>query len=215
MWLGECQLAPRSPHTVTIRSAHSWWSRPRGVRFSGSTASPCRGSGLLAITLIHTSADRVEAGHTVGVEHLAATGYLHAASVVALAETACGYGCLAALPARKAGFTTIELKSNHLATATVGQQLSAAATPVHLGGTTLVWDATVTTARPGDVARSRPIAVFRCTRMLLDDPRQRATAVMSGVAASPTHSAPLRPNRTRPPSRLVNHRQPADHPAQE
>jgi 1,4-dihydroxy-2-naphthoyl-CoA hydrolase len=107
--------------------------------------------GLLGITLIEASADRVEAVLTVGPEHLAPTGYLHAACVVALADTTCGYGCLAALPVGKVGFTTIELKSNHLATAPLGEQLRAVATPVHGGRTTQVW-----------------VAVFRCTQMLLE-----------------------------------------------
>ena len=35
---------------------------------------------------------------TIGPRHLAPNGYLHAASVVALADTAAGYGCVAHLP---------------------------------------------------------------------------------------------------------------------
>jgi 1,4-dihydroxy-2-naphthoyl-CoA hydrolase len=124
--------------------------------------------GLLGITLIEASADRVEAVLTVGPEHLAPTGYLHAACVVALADTTCGYGCLAALPVGKVGFTTIELKSNHLATAPLGEQLRAVATPVHGGRTTQVWDAIVTAAATGDQGHRRQIAVFRCTQMLLE-----------------------------------------------
>jgi len=48
----------------------------------------------------------------VGKQHLAPNGYLHAATVVALADTACGYGCMVSLPEGAAGFTTIELKTN-------------------------------------------------------------------------------------------------------
>ena len=100
-------------------------------------------------------------------DHLAPTGYLHAATVVALADTACGYGALASLPAGKAGFTTIELKANFLGTATVEQELTVHATAIHRGGTTQVWDATV---RAGSAADDVPavIAVFRCTQLLLD-----------------------------------------------
>ena len=50
-------------------------------------------------------------------QHLAPNGYLHAATVVALADTACGYGCLTSLPESATGFTTIELKANFLGTA--------------------------------------------------------------------------------------------------
>ena len=80
----------------------------------------------------------------------------------------CGYGCLAALPAGKVGFTTIELNSNHLATAPPGQQIRAVATPVHRGRTTQVWDAVVTSATQAGDPLGRPVAVFRCTQMLLD-----------------------------------------------
>lgn len=89
-------------------------------------------------------------------------GLLHAAAVVALADTACGYGCRAALPDGAIGFTTIELTSNHLGAARPGQQLTVIATPAHLGRSTQVWDATVTT----DTA-PRPIALFRCTQLVL------------------------------------------------
>jgi len=126
--------------------------------------------GLLGITILTESADLVDAALTVGPQHLAATGYLHAGCVVALADTVCGYGCLAALPADKAGFTTVQLASNHLATATIGQQLRAVATPVHRGRTTQVWDAAVTTDTDGGDP-GRTIAVFRCTQLLLDRPR--------------------------------------------
>ena len=51
------------------------------------------------------------------------------------------------------GFATIELKSNHLATAPVGHRLLALATLVHRGRTTQVWDATVTAAGAADEGR--------------------------------------------------------------
>ena len=53
-------------------------------------------------------------------ELLAPNGYLHAATVVALADTACGYGCIAHLPEGAENFTTIELKTNFLGTAREG-----------------------------------------------------------------------------------------------
>ena len=73
---------------------------------------------------------------------LAPNGFLHAASVVALADTSCGYGCVAALPEGASGFTTIELKSNFLGTAREGAILCRA-TPVHRGRTTVVCQTTV------------------------------------------------------------------------
>jgi uncharacterized protein (TIGR00369 family) len=92
------------------------------------------------------------------------TGYLHAGTAVTLTDTACGYGCLASLPPGKSGFTTLELKTNHLATARVGQRLHVVATPIHHGGATQVWDAVVTAGTPDDHAETPRIAVFRCTQ---------------------------------------------------
>ena len=136
-----------------------------------ATTDPLPGlPGLLGITVLDQSADRVTAALTVGPAHLAPTGYLHAGCAVTLADTVCGYGCLAALPAGKAGFTTVQLSSNHLATAKIGERLRAVATPVHRGRTTQVWDAVVTVHTGGDDP-GRAIAVFRCTQLLLDEQR--------------------------------------------
>jgi uncharacterized protein (TIGR00369 family) len=92
---------------------------------------------------------------------MAPNGYLHAGSVVTLADTSCGYGCVANLPEGATGFTTVELKSNHLGTALDGT-IDCVATAVHLGKTTQVWDAVVTHRDTG-----KTIALFRCTQMLL------------------------------------------------
>jgi uncharacterized protein (TIGR00369 family) len=94
-------------------------------------------------------------------ELLAPNGYLHAATVIALADTACGYGCLAHLPPDASNFTTVELKTNFLGTAREGT-IACIARPVHLGRMTHVWDATV--MRKDD---QRTIALFRCTQMIL------------------------------------------------
>ena len=92
---------------------------------------------------------------------LAPNGYLHAGSVVTLADTACGYGCIASLPDGASNFTTIELKSNHLGTARDGA-LVCEAKVAHRGRTTQVWDATVRHRDSG-----KTIALFRCTQMIL------------------------------------------------
>ena len=92
---------------------------------------------------------------------MAPNGYLHAGSVVTLADTACGYGCLSSLPDGAGGFTTIELKSNHLGTAREGT-IECVARAAHRGRTTQVWDAVVTHRDTG-----KTIALFRCTQMIL------------------------------------------------
>ncbi|PCK07538.1 MAG: competence protein ComA [Alteromonadaceae bacterium] len=92
---------------------------------------------------------------------LAPNGYLHAGAVVTLADTCAGYGCVSNLPESATGFTTIELKSNHIGTVREGI-VECTAKAVHLGGTTQVWDAVVTSQASG-----KTIALFRCTQMVL------------------------------------------------
>ena len=116
--------------------------------------------GLLGVQI-----DEIEEGHVrmqlaLRPELLAPNGYLHAATVVALADSACGYGCIASLPDGATGFTTIELKTNFLGTALDGT-LHCESRRVHGGRTTQVWDATVTNEA------GKTLALFRCTQLLL------------------------------------------------
>jgi len=92
---------------------------------------------------------------------LAPNGFLHAATVIALADTACGFATIAHLPDGAESFTTIELKCNFLGTATEGT-LEAVARGVHLGRTTQVWDAEVR-----ELAGGKTLALFRCSQMVL------------------------------------------------
>ena len=117
--------------------------------------------GLVGVEIVTVSKEFVESRMMVRREVMAPNGFLHAASVIALADTSCGYGCLATLPDGAKGFTTIELKSNFLGTAREGY-IACRATPVHLGRTTQVWDAVVTNEAGGV-----KIALFRCTQMVL------------------------------------------------
>jgi len=113
--------------------------------------------------IVFTRAERAEIGAEIVVNdhHMAPNGYLHAGTVVTLADTCAGYGCRVNLPAGATGFTTIELKSNFLGTAREGT-IVASAKAVHLGRTTQVWDAIVAHKESG-----RTIAMFRCTQMIL------------------------------------------------
>ena len=117
--------------------------------------------GLVGVEILTVTREAVESRLAVRRELLAPNGFLHAASVIALADTSCGYGCVATLPEGARGFTTIELKSNFLGTAREGH-IACRATPVHLGRTTQVWDAVVT-----NEANGARIALFRCTQMVL------------------------------------------------
>lgn len=117
--------------------------------------------GLVGFRVMEIDDGRIVAELDIRPDLLAPNGYLHAATVIALADTACGYGCIAHLPDGAENFTTIELKTNFLGTAREGA-LACVARPAHLGRTTQVWDATVTR-----VAGGGTIALFRCTQMVL------------------------------------------------
>ena len=120
----------------------------------------------------HLALDWLEVRHgfargrfNVGKQHLAPNGFLHAAAVIALADTACGYGCIMSLPEGAKGFTTAELKANFIGTALEGG-VSCEARLVHGGRTTQVWDAEIKSEASG-----KTIALFRCTQVILSKPR--------------------------------------------
>ena len=124
--------------------------------------------GHLGLHITLASPGEVRATMAVCQHHMAPNGYLHAGAVVTMADTCCGYGCLLNLPENASGFTTVELKSNHVGTALSGS-VECSATPLHIGRTTQVWDATVRHLESG-----KTIAIFRCTEMVLY-PSSKAT----------------------------------------
>src|SRR5690349_1816254 len=117
--------------------------------------------GLIGIEFLTLQPGRLTSRLPIRPELLAPNGYLHAAVIIALADTTCGYGTFTDLPDGANNFTTIELKSNFLGTAREGA-ISCIATIVHSGRTTQVWDATVT-----DESSGKTIALFRCTQLIL------------------------------------------------
>ena len=117
--------------------------------------------GIVGIEILEITPELILSRLPVRREVMAPNGFLHAATVIALADTSCGYGCVAHLPQGASGFTTIELKANFLGTARDGA-IECHAVPLHLGRATQVWDAQVS-AQPGGAR----IALFRCTQMIL------------------------------------------------
>ena len=117
--------------------------------------------GLLGVQILQVGQGVLRAELAIEARHFAANGFLHAGTVVTLADTGAGYACVAHLPEGASGFTTVELKSNHLGTAREGRIL-AEVRSAHLGRTTQVWDATVSHVETG-----KTIALFRCTQMIL------------------------------------------------
>ena len=117
--------------------------------------------GYMGIVVRHVGPGVLDAELALAKHLLAPNGYLHAGSVVTLADTAAGYGCIANLPENATSFTTIELKSNHMGTARDGH-ITCQARMTHGGRTTQVWDVVVRS-----VETSQTIALFRCTQMIL------------------------------------------------
>lgn len=116
--------------------------------------------GQFDLRLINIEEGRVEAEMTVASWMLAPNGFLHAASVILLADTSCGYATMAHMPEGAKNFTTIELKSNFMGTAREGV-VRAVGTAEHMGRSTQVWSATVLNEQ------NKKMALFRCTQMIL------------------------------------------------
>lgn len=117
--------------------------------------------GQLGCIFDHSAEDLVLGHIDVTPNLIAGTGFLFAPAVIALADTCAAIGCGNNIPAG-ASFTTIELKSNFLSSARVGERVECRCTPAHLGRQTHVWDAVVSNAATG-----RTMALFRCTQMVL------------------------------------------------
>jgi uncharacterized protein (TIGR00369 family) len=117
--------------------------------------------GLIGLDVLEAGERRLATRLELRDELLAPNGYLHAATIVALADTSCGYGTFVSLPEGAEGFTTIELKTNFLGTKLAGV-ITCEARLAHGGRTTQVWDATV-----ADDDSGKPLALFRCTQLIL------------------------------------------------
>jgi uncharacterized protein (TIGR00369 family) len=125
---------------------------------------------LFGLQVLHIDERELLMRMVIQPQFLAPNGFLHAASLIALADTACGYAVIAHLPPGAENFTTIELKCNFLGTAREGA-IDAVARGVHLGRKTQVWDATVT-----EVGTGKTLALFRCTQMILWPKAEKAAS---------------------------------------
>ena len=117
--------------------------------------------GFLGLIVTKVGRGNMELELEVEKKHLAINGYLHAGTIVALADTAAGNGCMANLPERAIGFTTIELKCNLISTVRSGKVICSSKC-LHAGGTTQVWESKVIEA-----ATQKLMAAFTCTQLIL------------------------------------------------
>ncbi len=141
--MAEIRLAEGT--TLDALNAHGVGHLPGWFGFEAVSVEP----GLLTARML------------IRPEMLAPNGFLHAAAVIALADTAAGYATRAHLPEGAKDFTTLELKTNFFGTQTEGVLLCTARA-VHVGRNTQVWDSEVTGGGSG-----RRLALFRCTQMIL------------------------------------------------
>ena len=118
-------------------------------------------SDLLGVEILSIEEGKMTSRLSIKPHHIAPNGFLHAATIIALADTTCGYASFAHLPEGAESLCTIELKSNYLGTVREGG-IFCVATAMHLGRNTQVWDAKVSDEKTGKV-----IALFRCTQMNL------------------------------------------------
>jgi len=132
-----------------------------GERLSRMAAD--RLPGFLGIRVVVFEEGRVLLELPIHDRLLAPNGYLHGGTVVALADTAAGFASLSLLDETES-FTTIELSTSFLGTAREG--LVVAETHArHVGRTTHVWDVEVKVA-----GKEKPIALFRCTQLVIRPP---------------------------------------------
>ena len=117
--------------------------------------------GLLGISAIETTRERMVLELDIRQDHMAPNGFLHAGTIVTLADSAAGFSTIANLREGQ-GFTTIELKSNFFSTAREGR-IRATSSAIHIGRSTQVWDAEVIA-----MATGKRLALFRCTQMVLN-----------------------------------------------
>lgn len=116
---------------------------------------------LLGIRLIEVGDHTLVASLALAPHHLnPAHSSCHAATMVALADTACGWGCVAHLPESASSFTTVDLSCNLLRTVTSGD-ITCHARMLHGGRSTQIWDAFI----EDDVGKT--VSAFRCTELIL------------------------------------------------
>ena len=116
--------------------------------------------GLLGIQVLEVGKGRLVAKLDVARKHMAINGNLHAGSVISLADSSAGYGCIANLQKDATGFTTIELKSNLLGTVIKGT-VRCLASCIHSGRTTQIWDCEVISEDS-----RKMLAKFSCTQLI-------------------------------------------------
>jgi uncharacterized protein (TIGR00369 family) len=119
-----------------------------------------RFAGLVGVELTQVEPGEARSRLELREELMNTVGSLHAATMVAMADTTSGAGCLASLPEGASGFTTLELKVNFVGSVRRGS-IRCTARLRHGGKTTQHWEAVIE-----DEATGKPVAFFSCTELL-------------------------------------------------
>src|SRR5215469_12275969 len=100
---------------------------------------------LLGIEFVSAAPDRIVARMHVRDDLCTRPAVLHGGAIMAFADTLGAVGTIVNLP-KGAGTTTIESKTNFVAPAPAGTQVTGEATPIHRGRRTMIWQTRVTNA---------------------------------------------------------------------
>jgi 1,4-dihydroxy-2-naphthoyl-CoA hydrolase len=101
-------------------------------------ASPMPLAALMGVTFVEAGPDKVVASLIVREDLCTAGHIIHGGALMAFADTVGAAATILNLPAG-AGTTTLESKTNFVRGTPAGATLTAAATPVHRGRRTQVW----------------------------------------------------------------------------
>lgn len=117
--------------------------------------------GALGITFEEVTPDRVICKMEVGPKTIQPMGLLHGGASVALAETAASIGSAININPETHFPAGLEINANHLKGKRDGV-VTATATPIHKGRTTMVWDIQITDEE------GQLICVSRCTVAIVE-----------------------------------------------
>jgi uncharacterized protein (TIGR00369 family) len=117
-------------------------------------------AALLGIEFVSAETDKIVARMRVREDLCTRPAVLHGGAVMAFADTLGAAGTILNLP-EGAGTTTIESKTNFLASAPAGTEIIGEATPVHRGRRTMVWQTRISTAE------GRLLALVTQTQLVL------------------------------------------------
>jgi uncharacterized protein (TIGR00369 family) len=124
------------------------------------TENPLPFAALLGIEFVSAAPERIVARMAVREDLCTQPAVLHGGAIMAFADTLGAAGTIVNLP-EGAGTTTIESKTNFIASAPVGTLVVGEATPVHRGRRTMIWQTRVANAE------GRLIALVTQTQLVL------------------------------------------------